>query len=101
MASVTKILWTLRSSIATLTETLPQNITLIYRKSFAILSSRSCCIIMRSKDSTNKLARSGFRVQMENKGLHLYSHKFHRAPMAQLVEHRAVTREVVSSTQGL
>ena len=27
--------------------------------------------------------------------------KGHRGPVAQLVEHRAVTREVASSTQGL
>ena len=72
MTTVTKILWTLRSSTATSTETSPQNVALLYRKSFAILSSRSCCF-MWPKYSKNKLARSGFRIQMEKKSLHLYA----------------------------
>ena len=62
----------LRSSTATSTETSPQNVALVYRKSFAILSSRSCCF-MWPKCSKNKLARSGFRIQMEKKSLHLYA----------------------------
>ena len=63
---------TLISRTAPWTKTSPQNITLHYRKFFAIISFRSRPT-MWAKYPKNKLVTSGFRVKWRMKGLYLYA----------------------------